>query len=448
MISTDTNATAPANLARVVRRQKRGQPDAVYAACTANAYAIRAVLAQAAKDGSDVLVESTTSQVNIAGGYSGLTPSDFRRRVFRLAAETGLAPDRVVLGGDHVGPYVWRHEGGRRAMQHAEKLVAACVAAGYRKLHLDTVTPCSDDPRQPDGSLDLALICRRTAELCRVAEQTAERMTVPAPWYVIGSDVPVPGGQGTANRQSPVTGVERLDAFLSHGRQAFNDLGLTDAWRRVFAVVVHSGADYSPLEVHPYQSDRMQPVVAHIRRYPRLVLEAHSTDYQSPACLTAMVADHFGVLKVGPALTFAMREAFFALADMEKEMLKGRRHVHPSGLPEIMDALMVADPRHWQGHYRGRAAEIARLRRSAYSDRIRYYWAFPEARSAVGKLMANLRQFPPPLSLVRAHLPVTAEKILSGAIANDPEAIVLARIGRVTEIYSRACSSSGADGSR
>ena len=130
MISSDTNPTAPANLARVLRRQKKGQPHAVYAACTANAYAIRAVLAQAAKDGSDVLVESTTSQVNIAGGYSGLTPSDFRRRVFCLAAETGLAPDRVVLGGDHVGPYMWRHEGGRRAIGIIAMLISVAVFWG------------------------------------------------------------------------------------------------------------------------------------------------------------------------------------------------------------------------------------------------------------------------------------------------------------------------------
>ena len=58
-----------------------------------------------------------------------------------------------------------------------------------------------------------------------------------------------------------------------------------------------------------------------IEQYDRLIFEAHSTDYQTPAALAALVRDHFAILKVGPALTFALREALWALDCIEREWI-------------------------------------------------------------------------------------------------------------------------------
>ena len=181
------------------------------------------------------------------------------------------------------------------------------------------------------------------------------------------------------------------------------------------------------------------PWQAYIRQAKRLVFEAHSTDFQTLDALACMVTDHFGILKVGPALTYAMREALFALADIEKETLGRRKSMQCSDLPEIMERLMVADPGFWQSYYQGTQKEMAHLRRHAYSDRIRYYWACPEAAAALQRLIANLRQYPPPLSLIMEHLPDTGRKIRAGVLANDPDRIVLDRIGEVTAMYARAC---------
>jgi D-tagatose-1,6-bisphosphate aldolase subunit GatZ/KbaZ len=152
-----------------------------------------------------------------------------------------------------------------------------------------------------------------------------------------------------------------------------------------------------------------------------------------------MVVDHCGILKVGPALTYAMREALFALADIETQTLGGRSGVLCSNLPAVMDRLMVADPRFWRFYYGGSEAALVRLRRQAYSDRIRYYWSRPEAVAAVQRLIANLREYPPPVSLIREHLPETGAKIRDGRLVNDPESILGDRIGEVTSIYARAC---------
>ena len=51
-----------------------------------------------------------------------------------------------------------------------------------------------------------------------------------------------------------------------------------------------------------------------------LVYEAHSTDYQRPESYRNLVRDGFAILKVGPALTFAMREVLEALSLIEAEL--------------------------------------------------------------------------------------------------------------------------------
>jgi D-tagatose-1,6-bisphosphate aldolase subunit GatZ/KbaZ len=259
------------------------------------------------------------------------------------------------------------------------------------------------------------------------------------PAYVIGSDVPLPGGSDMAVNTARVTDVGRVRDFVAACRRAFQTAGLEAAWQRVLALVVHTGAEFSPVAVEAYDSERMQPLVAYMRLSKHLVLEAHSTDFQTPGALARMVTDHVGILKVGPALTYAMREALFALAAIEKESLGGRKSIQCSDLPATLEGLMVADPGAWQPYYQGTEKELVHLRRNAYSDRIRYYWACPAADAAVRRLMANLKQHSPPLALVMEHLPAIGEKIRDGILANDPEHIVLDHIGEVTARYARAC---------
>ena len=67
-----------------------------------------------------------------------------------------------------------------------------------------------------------------------------------------------------------------------------------------------------------------------IEKYDQFVYEAHSTDYQRKETLRQMVKDHFVILKVGPALTFAMREALFSLDFIEKELLDLHKGLKPS----------------------------------------------------------------------------------------------------------------------
>jgi D-tagatose-1,6-bisphosphate aldolase subunit GatZ/KbaZ len=55
-----------------------------------------------------------------------------------------------------------------------------------------------------------------------------------------------------------------------------------------------------------------------------------------------LVEDHFGILKVGPALTFAFREALFSLEYIEQEMLRTKDKEKLSRLQITIENEMLA----------------------------------------------------------------------------------------------------------
>ena len=169
---------------------------------------------------------------------------------------------------------------------------------------------------------------------------------------------------------------------------------------------------------------------------PGLAFEAHSTDYQTEAALTALVQCHFAILKVGPWLTFAMREALFALAAIEGELLPAEDR---SPAARATRAAMLADPSHWQGHYAGSEAELRLARAFSLSDRCRYYWPVPEVAAAVDRLFANLGRT---AAAPAAAQPVSAaparrhpRRPADGGAARDRAA----RSARSLAVYARAC---------
>ncbi|KVD34456.1 tagatose-bisphosphate aldolase [Burkholderia sp. ABCPW 11] len=410
----------------------------IYSICSAHRLVLEAACETARTDGSPLLIEATCNQVNHLGGYTGMTPADFRRDVDAIAARCGLAPSALVLGGDHLGPNPWRHRRAADAMREAGAMVAAYVEAGFEKIHLDASMACADDPAR----LDDRTIAARAAELCRVAEDAAARAGV-APVYVIGTEVPTPGGEVSdeasddAIARIAVTRSDSVAATLDAHRRAFSAAGLDDAWTRVVAIVAQPGVDFDDRHVLDYDSAKAASLGASILQTPRLVFEAHSTDYQTEAALAALVRDHFAVLKVGPALTFALREALFALTFIEDALIDDV--AQRSRLRDVVDAAMRAQPEHWAPYYRGDETAQRLARQFSYSDRIRYYWLQPAVAAAVEQLFDNLARQPVPETLVAQWLPDVYAACRAGGLAKAPRAWVRHRIRDVIAHYARAC---------
>ena len=333
----------------------------------------------------------------------------------------------LILGGDHLGPNPWRHEPAETALGKAETMVRAYAGAGFTKIHLDASMACAGDPE----ALPPELIARRAVRLARAAEAAGGR-----PNYIVGTEVPVPGGAHEAIDHLEVTRTEDLAQTIAVHRDAFAAAGLEEAWSRVLAVVVQPGVEFGSLQVVDFVPERADALAAAIRATPGLAFEAHSTDYQTEAALAALVARHFAILKVGPGLTFALREALFALAGIEAELVPAGQR---SRLREALEAAMLADPRHWQGHYPGGPDEQRFARAFSLSDRCRYYWPVPRLAAAVERLLANLTERPMPLPLLSQYLPRQHEAIREGRLAAEPRALVRAKVDEVAGIYARAC---------
>ena len=205
------------------------------------------------------------------------------------------------------------------------------------------------------------------------------------------------------------------------------------------AVVVQPGVEFGDETVAAYDPAAAEGLSGYLRREWPLVYEAHSTDYQTPAALAHLVDDGFAILKVGPALTFAFREALFALESIEREWLGRRRGVELSALRVTLERAMVARPGHWAPYYSGDAHALRLKRAFSYSDRCRYYWAQPSVRAAVGRLLANLSEGREeariPATLLSQYLPEQYAAVRAGDLLADPTALVRDKIGRVLAGY-------------
>jgi D-tagatose-1,6-bisphosphate aldolase subunit GatZ/KbaZ len=422
----------------MVRAQKRGHPLGIYSICSANRFVLEAGLLQAREDGTAVCIESTSNQVNQFGGYIGKTPAEFVRFVHTVATDMGFPPQRIIIGGDHLGPHVWQNEASASAMSKARELVRQSVLAGYTKIHLDTSMRCADDP---DGTLNDAVITDRAADLCQVAEAAfSEKPTgSPSPCYVIGTEVPTPGGEQETEAGLSITRTEDLERTLELARKAFFERGLEGAWWRVIAVVVQPGVEFGDASVFVYNRDKARHLSLQIEKHAGLVFEAHSTDYQTRQALKAMVEDHFAILKVGPWLTYAFREAIFALAEIERESLAGRKGIAVSHIREALESAMLANPVHWKKYYHGDDAYLAYARKYSYSDRCRYYWPQPEVDAALSRLSANLTHNLPPLPLLSQYLPYQCKAVREGRLSRDPDSLIHHKIMEVTACYAHAC---------
>lgn len=427
-------------LLEVVQHQTQGNAVGVYSVCSSNLFVLEAAMLQAKKDGSAVLIEPTVNQVNQFGGYTGKTPSQFVAQMKMTADRLAFPFDQAILGGDHLGPNPWKDETAAQAMEKSRTLVEAYVSSGFRKIHLDTSIRCADDPGDPHTPMDDTIVAKRAVDLCKVAEETyhsSESLAVP-PVYVIGTEVPVPGGAEGGLEAVEVTTVEAVKRTIEVTEGAFLDAGLEDAWDRVIATVVQPGVEFGDTSVQAYNREEGAALSSFIEGVEGMIFEAHSTDYQLETDLKDLTADHFAILKVGPWLTYAFRETVFALAMIEQEWLGSRKSTALSELPSVLEEVMLQNPQYWDGYYQGTEFERRFARKYSYSDRSRYYWQSPRLQSALQQLFSNLRDHPAPLTILSQFLPNQYKAVRRDEITREPTEIIHHKIMEVLGIYSRA----------
>jgi D-tagatose-1,6-bisphosphate aldolase subunit GatZ/KbaZ len=420
------------SLLELVRRHRGGEAIGIYSVCSAHPLALRAALEHARASGGQALIEATSNQVNQEGGYTGLRPAQFRDRVWSLAEASGLPRERVLLGGDHLGPNAWQSLPAEEALGRASVLVGEYVLAGYRKIHLDCSMSCAGDP----PALSDESVAERTAALCAKAEEAWRQSGGEPPVYIVGTEVPVPGGAREELHELAVTEPRAALATAAAHRAAFARRNLQPAWERVIGLVVQPGVEFDHERVVDYRPAKARALSSCLDDLPHLVFEAHSTDYQTPAALRALVRDHFAILKVGPAITFALREAVWALDRIDREW-HGESHC-ANVRTTILDA-MRADTRHWRKYYHESGPALELQLQYSLSDRIRYYWPDPTVVAALARLRAAFEDEAPPLALLSQYLPAAHAAVRAGTISPRMTDLVIHHIRQVLSPYSRAC---------
>lgn len=407
----------------LILRNRAGEAIGLPCFCTANEHVLLAVLAYAKRTGLPTVIEATCNQVNQYGGYTGMTPADFMEWLSGMAADAGVPMNQLILGGDHLGPNVWKNEPLDVAMEKSRELVKSYVQAGFKKIHIDTSMACGGEPNPT-----FAQIAERAADLCEVAEKYA-----PDPsklFYIIGTEVPTPGGETEEPNTLDVTSVARFHDTIQTHRDAWNTRGLDAAWDRVVSVVTQPGVDFGHTSVYPFLPVKAAPLREAIIDEVGLTYEAHSTDYQSTNALSDLVKNHFFFLKVGPELTFRFREAIWALAQIEEEIINDPKSL----IRETFEEQMTKDPGYWVNYYNGSDKELRILRTYSYSDRIRYYWTDPEISKSLNLLIANLEQVNLPESIVsQAFMGLDF-----GEVPETPLALIELHIQRCISRYFKA----------
>jgi D-tagatose-bisphosphate aldolase class II non-catalytic subunit len=406
-------------------------PSGIPSICTANSMAIEAAMRCMAPTPLPLLIEATCNQVNQDGGYTGMMPADFRHFVEEIALRVGFPQGRLILGGDHLGPNPWKDEPVEAAMEKAETMIRAYAAAGFTKLHLDCSMGCAGEL----VALDNAETARRAARLAAVAED-ARPANGTAPVYVIGTEVPIPGGAMEEIEGLEITDPNAALTTYAIHKKAFAVAGVSHTFERVIGLVVQPGVEFGNHNVVDYDPAAAADLARVLPRMPGLVFEAHSTDYQTPDALKSLVQDGFSILKVGPGLTFVLREALYGLDAIASELFPDARD---RTLREAMEAVMLGDPSNWDRYYHGSDAERAVQRHFSYSDRIRYYWPDKQAEAAVARLFALLGDAPLPETLIAQYLGRLYPDVRAGRLGPDARSLAIAAVERLVDDYVQAC---------
>lgn len=410
----------------------RAGPSGIPSVCSAHPMVLEAAMRATLPTRLPLLIEATCNQVNQDGGYTGMTPRIFRSFVEGIAADSGFPRERMILAGDHLGPNPWKTLPAERAMDKAEVMIRAFAAAGFTKLHLDCSMGCQGEP----VALEDEATAFRAARLAAAAESALPGGDTPAPVYVIGTEVPIPGGAMHALDELELTSPADASRTVQIHESAFARAGQADAFSRVIAVVVQPGVEFGSHNVVDYDSSKARALSAALKDMPGLVFEAHSTDYQTRANLTDLVQDGFAILKVGPGLTFVLREALYGLDAIAEELFPGKRD---ESLRATMERIMLAAPGNWAKYYDGSEAELALQRHFSYSDRIRYYWPHPEAEAAVQVLFDVLGDTRLPETLIGQYLGARYDEVRSGRVAPLARSLALASVEALMQDYVSAC---------
>ncbi len=275
------------------------------AACPNSKAVIKAALRSAKRCNAPVIFAATLNQVDLDGGYTGMTQKGFVSTILTEACAIDFTGP-VIIAVDHGGPWLkdlhrtekWSYT---ESMATVKKSFEAAVDAGYHLIHVDPTV----DITIPEGEvISIELVAERTAELMAHVENYRRKKGLPRISYEVGTEE-VHGG---------LADMSVFNRFFVVLEEKLGMAGIGDTWPCF--VVGKVGTDLHTSLFDKEVAGKLVNIAADHGCY----VKGHYTDNVDNPEDYPMAG--MGAANVGPEFTEREYEGLLALDLMEDDLYK------------------------------------------------------------------------------------------------------------------------------
>lgn len=367
-------------LARIKSLKKEtGISRSIVAVCPNSMAVIRASLRAAKRNNAPIKFAATLNQVDLDGGYTGLTPYEFVKTIRQEAQAINLKSP-VIIAIDHGGPWLKDKHNNEKysyenTMEDVKKSFEAAIEAGYDLIHVD---PTIDVTLSKGQIIDIDVVAKRTIELIVHAEKFRRKNNSPRIAYEVGTEE-VHGG---------LADIKVFTRFLDLLRQGLQAHNLQDVWPCF--IVGKVGTD---LHTSTFDPDVARQLVAIAEQYGSFIKGHYSDNVTNPEDYPA---SGMGAANIGPEFTEREYEGLMELCDLEDKLYKNERIAKPALLRKVLWEAVILSGR-WKkwllpeetGDYFYHNAPDRQL--WLIKTGCRYIWENPAVLAARSKLYRNLK---------------------------------------------------------
>jgi D-tagatose-1,6-bisphosphate aldolase subunit GatZ/KbaZ len=350
----------------------------IFAACPNSISVIRAALKSSKRCNAPIKFSATLNQVDLDGGYTGLTPSEFVKTI-HLHARSLNVTSPVIIAIDHGGPWLkdlhncnkWPYN---KTMPSVKASFEAAIKAGYDLIHIDPTV----DITLPEGKIiDIEVVVARTIELIEHVEKFRISHNFPRISFEVGTEE-VHGGLADLNI---------FKHFLDLLKSGLKQKSLSDIWPCF--VVGKVGTD---LHTTYFNSDIASQLTKIVKEYGSLIKGHYSDNVDNPE---AYPAAGIGAANVGPEFTEMEYNALMELEHVQQLLFEDGRVAKPAQLKKILFKSVIKSGR-WQKWLRPDEKNcdfysISHQRQEwLIKTCCRYIWEDPEVVSSRAHLYQNI----------------------------------------------------------
>jgi tagatose-1,6-bisphosphate aldolase non-catalytic subunit AgaZ/GatZ len=302
----------------------------IFAACPNSLSVIRAALKSAKRCNAPIKFAATLNQVDLDGGYTGLTPSEFVGKV-HLHARNLNVTSPVIIAIDHGGPWLkdihnrekWPYS---KTMSAVKESFEAAIRAGYDLIHVD---PTVDITLTGDMNISIDMVAERTLELIEYAENFRLKNNYPRISYEVGTEE-VHGG---------LADLDVFRRFLELLKQGLKQKGLQNVWPCF--VVGKVGTDLHTTTFDPLVARQLTKIA---KSYGSLIKGHYSDNVTNPE---AYPESGMGAANVGPEFTEMEYNALIELEHIQQTLFADGKIAKPVAMKRKLWESVIKSGR-WQ----------------------------------------------------------------------------------------------------